>query len=261
VTDDSAFPATYPEPSPHAKPINWELHIRRGVWITFTIAMIVAGIVYSAKAADDRSAFIRWRPQILAFWGGKNIWDEYMFPNPPILPLALLPLVALPKLTGAMVWFSLKVVMAAAAAAMCFVMARNRSMPKIPGWAQGLILLLAFRPILSDLQHGNNNILILFLVVAALALWRAKRDALAGLTLALAIAFKITPALFFVYLLWKRSWKAAAATLVGLVLCFFVIPSLFIGPQFNLECLGMWFHRMLRPYVLSDQTGDMEINQ
>jgi hypothetical protein len=239
----------------------WDLHFRRGIWIAFTVAMVVAGVVYCGKAADDRSAFVRWRPQILAFWAGKNIWDEEMFPNPPILPLTMLPLVLMPKLAGAMTWFGLKAVMAATSIILCLKMARPEGFRGFPAWAQGLVVLLSFRPILSDLHHGNNNLLILFLVVASLALWRGGRDVASGLVLALGIAFKITPALFLFYFCFKRSWRTVGATLLGLGLFLVVIPSLILGPQFNGECLGMWWHRMLRPYVMSGHTGDMEINQ
>ena len=64
--------------------------------------MIGAALVYADKAADDRSAFIRWRHQVLQFWDGVNIYDEMMFPNPPILPITLYPLMALPPVTGAL---------------------------------------------------------------------------------------------------------------------------------------------------------------
>ena len=38
----------------------------------------------------------------------------------------------------------------------------------LPSWVQAVVLLLSFRPILGDLHHGNNNLLILFLIVASL---------------------------------------------------------------------------------------------
>ena len=37
---------------------------------------------------------------------------------------------------------------------------------------RSLVLLLSLRPILGDLHHGNNNLLILFLIVAMLYAWR-----------------------------------------------------------------------------------------
>jgi alpha-1,2-mannosyltransferase len=40
-----------------------------------------------------------------------------------------------------------------------------------------------------------------------------------------------------------------------------VVPSLIIGPQFNGACLGMWWHRMLSPYLTRGVVGDQEMNQ
>ena len=40
-----------------------------------------------------------------------------------------------------------------------------------------------------------------------------------------------------------------------------IVPSLVIGPQFNGECLGMWWHRMITPFVVKGATSPQEINQ
>ena len=61
--------------------------LRRVVWIMALLAVTIAGIIYADKASDDRSAFIRWRPQVLQFWRGVNIYDKMTFPNPPIMPI------------------------------------------------------------------------------------------------------------------------------------------------------------------------------
>ena len=97
----------------------------------------------------------------------------------------------------------------------------------VPGGGLGLRL----RPFLSDLHHGNNNLVILFLIVAALEAWRRGYDVLAGLVLALAISYKVTPALFVLYFLLKRSWRAAGATVLGMGVFLLIVPSLVIGPS------------------------------
>jgi hypothetical protein len=123
------------------------------------------------------------------------------------------------------------------------------------------VLLLSLRPILSDLHHGNNNLIILFLIVATLAAWRQGYDVLAGLVLGLAISYKVTPALFVPYFLYKRSWRTVGATALGMGLFLFVVPSLVIGPKFNGECLAMWWHRMMTPFLVNDFVSPQEINQ
>ncbi len=132
-------------------------HGRRAVWIAALITIIGAGMIYADKAAEDRSAFIRWRHQVLEMMAGANIYDDYYFPNPPIMPLTLYPIMALPPVEGALVWFGLKAAMAALAVLMCLRMVRLGDRP-VPSWVQAMIVLLSLRPIMSDLHHGNNNI-------------------------------------------------------------------------------------------------------
>ena len=103
--------------------------------------------------------------------------------------------------------------------------------------------------------------MILFLIVAMLYAWRKGYDVLAGLLLALAITYKVTPALFFPYFVYKRSWRTVGATLLGMGLFLLIVPSLVIGPQFNGECLAMWWHRMLSPFLVKGATSPQEINQ
>ena len=54
---------------------------------------------------------------------------------------------------------------------MCLRMVRLGDRP-VPSWVQAMIVLLSLRPIMSDLNHGNNNIFILFLIAATLTAWR-----------------------------------------------------------------------------------------
>ncbi len=185
----------------------------------------------------------------------------YYFPNPPILPLTLYPLMVLPPVIGALAWYAIKVGMTTWSALVLLKMARGRGRP-LAGWAVGLILLLSLRPILSDLQHGNINLLILFLIVASLLAWQKGRDYSAGTLLALAIAYKVTPALFLPYYAYKRSWKAVGATLVGLVLFLLVVPGAILGPRFNWQCLMSWRQNIISPFVEGDVIPSVqEVNQ
>jgi len=244
-------------PGPASDP---DRHGRRAVWIAAFITIVGAGMVYADKAAEDRSAFIRWRHQVLEMMAGANIYDDYYFPNPPIMPLTLYPLMALPPVEGALAWFGLKAALAAASVLMCLRMVRLGDRP-VPSWVQAMVVVLSLRPIMSDLHHGNNNIVILFLVVATLAAWRKGYDVLAGLILAYAIAFKVTPALFIPYFAYKRSWRTVGATMLGIGIFLLIVPSLFLGPDFNGVCLGTWWQHILSPYVLRNDGSPQEINQ
>ena len=242
------------------KVLDFDRHFRRTVWAFAGLIAVAAAIVHSGKAADERSAFIRWRPQVLQFWQGINIYETRYFPNPPIMPITLSPFMALSPVAGAMCWFGLKVALTAASVWVCFRMVKPADRP-LPSWFQAGVLFFSLRPFLSDLHHGNNNLLILFLIVTALEAWRRGYDVLAGLILALSVSYKVTPALFVFYFLLKGSWRAAGATVLGMGLFLLIVPSLVIGPGFNAECLGTWWNRMLSPFLTSGATSPPEINQ
>jgi alpha-1,2-mannosyltransferase len=229
-------------------------------WCLWALIILISAAFYYEKAADHRSAFVRWRPQVLQFWAGANIYDKMIFPNPPIMPITLYPLMTLPTVTGAMCWFAIKVVLTTLALIMLLQIVRPPG-SSYPPMFRSLILLLSLRPILGDLHHGNNNLLILFLVVAMFYAWRRGYDVGSGLLLGLATSYKVTPALFFVYFAYKRSWRTVSWGLLGLAIFLVIVPSAVIGTEFNGECLGMWWHRMVTPFVVKGAASPQEINQ
>lgn len=213
-----------------------------------------------ASDRETRSAFKRWQPQILEIDEGVDIWAKFTYPNPPIMVLILKPLADLAPLAGSMAWFFLKVLMTLLAIHWVLSMVESPERP-FPVWAKVLAVLLSLRPIQGDLVHGNVNLFILFLVVACLYAWTKKQDVLAGLALALAIACKVTPALFLPYFIWKRSWKTLAGTAVGLGLFLWVIPSLFLGWDANARGLHSWYRNMIVPFVAKGEVTTEHINQ
>ncbi len=232
----------------------------RSFWILWSIIVVIAALFYYGKAAEERSAFVRWRPQVLKFWKGVNIYDKMNFPTPPIMPITLYPLMKLPTLTGAMCWFAIKVALTSLTLLLCLEIVKPPGRP-FPPIFRSLVLLLSLRPILGDLHHGNNNLVILFLVMGMFAAWRYGRDRTAGMLLALATAYKVTPALFFVYFAYKRQWRTLGYGLLGLGIFLLIAPSMVIGPAFNGECLGTWWNHMITPFVLKGATSSQEMNQ
>jgi hypothetical protein len=216
---------------------------------------------YTVKVLENRSAFIRWREQLLGLDGGENIYDKYVYPNPPIMALVLRPLASLePPFVGALLWYYFKVGMALAALYWVFRLVEGRGVP-FPPWAKAVVVLLSLRPIMGDLIHGNVNLFILFLVTAGLYLFHKGRQAGGGLLIALAIACKVTPALFVPYLVWKRAWRGLAACAAGLLLFLWVIPSGFLGWEKNQELLTSWTRHMIVPYVYGGEVTSSHENQ
>jgi len=218
--------------------------------------------IKEGQSTWHQSAILRWRPQLLEMEHGADISSQHNYPNPPIMGLVLLPVAQLPPLTSALVWYYLKAIMGAVTLFWIFRLLAG-SHQAFPAWAQLLTALLCLRPFMGDLQHGNVNLFIFFLVAAALTLYRLRLDGLSGVVLALAIACKVTPALFLPYLVWKRSWRALAGCAVGLALFLWpgFIPSQIMGPDSYQKQLYSWCHLMVHPFVVEGKVTSEHENQ
>src|SRR5947209_3530996 len=194
-----------------SRPAWWTCLTARPLLLGLLLYFVLLSIQYGMKAASGdgtSSAIMRWREQLLKFQDGEDIFDKSVYPNPPIMALILTPIatwtdhVGLPPFVAGLGWFYLKVLMTLLTLHWVFRLVESPSSP-FPQAAKVLTVLLSLRAITGDLQHGNVNLFILFLVVAALSALQNKRDFVAGLLVALAMACKVTPALFVPYLVWK----------------------------------------------------------
>lgn len=228
------------------------------------ILLVLVSIQYIAKInsseRDTRSAIQRWHEQIRSLGTDAETWRSFNYPNPPVMAIILWPLAQLPPIVCSLVWFYLKVLMAIAAVAIAFRMVETPDRP-FPLWGKALAMLLALRPVVGDLSHGNVNLFILILVMTALDLFMRNRQTASGFFLALAIACKVTPALFVPYFLWKRAWRATAACAGGLVVFLWLIPGLLLGFDKNADYFGTWLDQMVLPYVLENQVTTEHHNQ
>lgn len=237
--------------------------VRRGWFVGLLAVLFIGlGVKYSKKAIENRSAIQRWFPQIKEMEKGTDISGRFQYPNPPIMAIILEPLVQLPPVIAALTWFYLKVGMAVLAMLWVFRLIETPERP-FPAWAKGLTVILSLRPIMGDLDHGNVNLFILFLVVLALTAYRKRWDLAAGCTLALAIACKVTPALFVPYFLWKRSWRVLGGCALGLALFFWpgFVPALRLGWHENQQQLTSWYNDMVRPFVVEGKVWSEHNNQ
>jgi len=152
----------------------------------------------------------------------------------------------------------------------------------MPDWAKLLAIGFSLHPLLGDLSHGNVNIYIAFLCMAALELFRRGWDFTAGIVLALAIASKITPALFVPYFGWKVTsaviaairrkepvlpaiWNGGAKVLlgglVGLGIWLFVVPGGILGWKHNIVLLESWYEVLAKPFLVEGIITSEHINQ
>ncbi len=232
-------------------------------WFVAALLILFAAlsIQYSYKVAAHQSAIVRWMNQ-LQQWddSGEDIFRQFNYPNPPIMALILTPLVHLPPLAAALCWFYLKVGMTLAVFYWTFRLVQTPQ-SVFPPWAKALTVLLSLRMIMSDLNHGNVNLFILFLVAGSLYAFQRRRDGISGLVLALAISCKVTPALFVPYLIWKRAWKTLVACAAGLILFLLFVPSLKTGWERNVNDLHSWVNAMIVPYIEEGKVTSEHQNQ
>lgn len=218
------------------------------LFVFFAIVYTQYAFKLSRSENGMRSAFLRWRAQLEDLDAGVNVWEKHAYPNPPIMVILLKPFLKLPPHLGASLWFAFKTMLALGAifGVLSLLDAPDRPFPV---WGKAIAVLMCLRPIEGDLVHGNINLLILFLIVAALAAFCKKRDRLAGFLIGLSIACKLTPALFLVYFAWKRAWAALFTSLTSMILFLILIPSLAYGWHNNLEYLQSWHKQMIAPYA------------
>jgi len=237
---------------------------RRWLLAVVGLVLAVAACIYAFKAAGNASAILRWRELIASVARGENVYNEWTksgsFPYPPFAGLVLWPLTLLPPIASGIMWFWIKVGMAAAAIRWSIQLG-TADKTRFPLAAMALLLVLISRPMLSDLLHGNINIFILFLATAGLVAFRDNRDWLAGVMIALAIAIKVTPALFIPYFAFKRQWRVVAWSCAGLIVFTFLLPGLFLGFDRTWWLLNSWSSAMIEPYLLDGRIETIQTNQ
>jgi hypothetical protein len=137
---------------------------------------------------------------------------------PPLLALLFGPLALLPVAAASLLFYSLKFVMLAWILAACF---RLLGGDEFTGGRRALflfgIIFMASRFWIADLQYGNTNVVILFLVIGAIVWDRDDHCLVAGLALALAVSIKIVPVVLGLHFLILGRWRTLAyfaATLV-----------------------------------------------
>ena len=130
---------------------------------------------------------------------------------PPLLAFLFGPVALLPVAAASLLFFSLKFVMLVWTLAACFRLVGG---DEFTGGRRALflfgIIFVASRFWIADLQYGNTNVVILWLVTGAIVWDRQGRSLWAGLALALAVSIKIVPAVLALHFLILGRWRTLA---------------------------------------------------
>jgi len=163
------------------------------------------------------------------------------FTYPPSALVLLSPLALLPfGLTQLLLWIAS---IGAAAGAVALVIRDTGAQLNRYRWCLAIgwscIAILVLEPVRSDMDYGQVELLLMFLVVADLLLVpRRYRGILIGLT----AAVKLTPLVFIIYLLAARDFKSAGRA----VATFFGCTAL-AWAFWPAESSHYWFHDILQP--------------
>jgi len=227
--------------------------------VGFIAILLVSAVKVIDKSLEDRTAFLRWSEHAETLKQGQTVYGDEggRYPNLPFMLMILIPFYALGPVGGSIAWLLVKYLLIIFIFWATIHVAQNNG-PPLPYWALFLILFLSARVFVSDLTHGNVNIVIGALVVCALLCSFQRQDFLSGMSIGLAAVLKVTPALFIPYFVYKKKWTSVGGAIAGVVLFCWFIPGLVLGFELNHQLISEWYQQMIQPFISGAPVGYMQ---
>lgn len=206
------------------------------------------------RSPDKMPTLKRWLPYAAELGRDAELYQhhpDYLYP--PFFLVLLHPLTGISPVAAAVIWQLSKYACLAVIFTTLWRLFGDRK--RLPAWVMVGSVLLSVRFFASDLGHGNVNIFICLLVV--LGLWGVtnRRPMVGGLLVALAACIKVTPALWGVYLAYKRRWRACIGFALGMVLALEVAPLAVVSPTTNHALLAGWYRSVVSGRIRNGQPG------
>jgi hypothetical protein len=184
---------------------------------------------------------------------GKDPFTDYGFNSfTPFFYVVMAPLAPLPDTVASVVWNLVGFTLLAASLGLV----RDLFRRTLPGatlasaaWAPVLGLLL----VADNVNLGQSNLFTLFFVCAAAHALVDRQDFRAGLWLSVAISFKVTPAIFLLYLVLRGRVRALVGAALGGVVCVGVLPALLFGFTRALAFTQEWWALVVGPFLSGQQ--------
>lgn len=210
-----------------------------------------AGLKLADPLGGHINDFDRWMIMTPRFVHERADYVNDQLPTPPITLVALAPFSSLSRPAAQFAWVCLKLPLAALVFALALGIVR-RSGARLDPAAVALVVAGWWLPVVVDMQEGQTNFLALVPLMAGLYIVQDEHswsDAVAGMLIGLAIAVKVTPAIFAVYFLWKRRWLVAVSAIAAVAFWSLVVPPWMFGWEQNVRWLTQWTRIMIVPYV------------
>jgi len=219
--------------------------VKRSTAVIVLAAIILFSLVFLFRAKDEMADFEVNYKAGQRIRSGETLYrtadGHWQFKYLPFSAFLYLPLTLLPLSGAKAVWF----MAIALASVMIFVISTQLidiKETKLFSPTFFAILILA-RYFLRELQLGQINALITFLLVAMIwllaRLSRPSAGAAGGALAGLSTALKPYAVVFFPYFALRKKWSSLATALAVLGLAIFA-PALFYGWKGNLVVLGEW---------------------
>lgn len=193
-----------------------------------------------------------------------NIYDAYAFERttiakyPPFFGVLFAPLVPIPFLIGATIWFltgvTLLYLASRAISGMGWALFKGKGTAPPMAW-RVVPLIMTTVVIMSNLATSQINIFIFSLIVIALDHFIKRRDHWAGLLIGIAAAIKLTPGLFVLYFAYKGCWKTVLWAAIGGLICWAIVLPIIMGPEYYMEVMSSWLG-MLQSYAAEGTSVD-----
>ena len=168
-----------------------------------------------------------------AFWSGANPYTAPLpapFIYPPFVCFILWPLAQLPLEWAAVIWFVLSVIALGTALGLILRISGPIDMTRAVV-ACAIVCVLLTEILQNNLRNAQINFLVLSCTAAFAWFWLRGRKGVAAVWLAVAIAVKITPGIFLLWLARRRDWRTLGVTTAIVLALTIAVPAVAAGPR------------------------------
>ena len=230
AADDNPGPSTATTPT----------ILRRAVAALLLIALLSG--LYITKVAHRMPDFEVYRRAAIRVRSADPLYraddGHYQFKYLPAFAIAAVPLGMLPESVAKALWYAASLGLLAGMVRLSLLMLSERR--KTDGWLVGATFVVLAKFYAHEVELGQVNILLAFLIVASARLMLTGREAAAGLLIAAAIVVKPYALLFVPYVLARRRIASIASVAAGVGLAL-VLPAIVYGFEGNRDLLIGWW--------------------
>jgi len=216
---------------------------RRFAWLAMGIYLVGLGISATLRAQGDFNVYYRAGHRVLHGLAIYPPADSDRFLYAPVFAILFAPLAALPRHVAQFVFFAVNAfsLTELIIGAGVILFGRER---RLPAALVVVPVLLSFRFIDNNIEHGQINLPTLALIVWAIIYADESRDAWAGLMLAAAILIKPFGLLAALHLAIRRRY-AALGWVLAAGIALIVVPIVIFGPRGWIDQTGAYLNAIV----------------